>query len=183
MKEREIINELKKEIKLARFKGITSVLKCPVLPEEKVKKVYLGKLIDRYVKEIFSKYDIMVDIMKEVEYKGIMFSLLPDGYDREEQSIYELKTTMGKIPNDIKEIKKVYLLQVYMYAYFFECFYINLIYINPEEIRLFKITLKELEEMGIKELLDKLIERYKNNEPYIELCDECYYKKYCKYRR
>lgn len=175
-----IIRELRNDIRLTKVKGITSILRCKVLKEEKPKKVVLGKIIDRQVKEIFNRYGIESDVLKEIEYNGIRISLVLDGLDRENKEVYELKTTIGKIPESLDKIRKIYLLQIYVYAYFLECYYINLIYINPEDIKVFRITLDDLKELGIRELFNKIIERYLNNEPYYELCSECYFRRNCK---
>lgn len=150
--------------------GITDILKCPYIPENEEPKILFGNIIDKHIKEIFNKYEIITDYSKIITYKNLTFTIHPDGIDNE--NIYEIKSVLS-----ITTPKLIHILQILTYTYFTNRNKAHLFYISPNKINVYEFTLDKL--LEFKDILENIFDKYIKKEPYTELCKECFIKHKC----
>jgi hypothetical protein len=161
------------------FIGITDLIRCPKIPIKDNPKVIFGNIVDSKIKEILKTLNIDTEVSKKIIYKGLEFYIHPDGVDWEERTLYEIKTTTLDLPKSIFQMNKQYLLQVYSYAKFLELSKIIFIFIAMDEIKIYVEDLSSF--VSYDELLDRILEKHINQEPYIEFCETCFMKHNCEF--
>ncbi|MGB9638718.1 MAG: hypothetical protein ACPL1F_05430 [bacterium] len=167
-----LISEMYKSNMERKGIGITDIIRCPLLPKTEEPKVVIGNIVDEVIKNILEELEIDVNFVRVIEYKGLTFTIHPDGID--EEYIYEIKTSHSLVKPSI-----VYLLQTYAYLKFTNRKGVYFIFITPSGVEVIYYSLEDYLEENIDVLLDAVIERYKNNEPYKEICNHCFYRFKC----
>jgi hypothetical protein len=166
--------EKKLKSKERNFIGITDILRCPLLPNNNNnKKVILGNITDKFIKKILEKFNINTSYQEKIKYEDILFYIHPDGID--EDTIYEVKTSYY-----LEKPTLNYLLQAFTYAYFTNKPNIVFLFLTPDNILVYEYKTEDLKDKLLP-LLKIIFQKYKNKEPYTELCQDCFFKTSCRY--